>query len=257
MERAETKRASMPLFASRLTCGVAAAVVCLTVATPAAAGELTQVARARPAQSALGRLARYDRYIDYFSSLRYGPTSASTSGAYIRALVMTESAANARALSHKGARGLTQIMPETGRRMAAEIASSGVDYDFVDESKLAAFRPEYLYEPAINILIACHLSAKYDQRYGGRTDLVASAWNAGPHAVKRYGNRPPPYPETRGLLERLHGYMTFFQNGHAPSWSVQRWDTAGFDAPGWDLDYGAAGWDIGWDRPKKPTRKRY
>ncbi len=208
-----------------------------------------------PSQTALTRLANYDHYIEYFTAQRYGEHGNQISPAYIRALILTESAANRYAISPKGARGLTQIMPQTGRMAAAEILASGIDYEYVDEAKLVRLSADALHDPAINLLIACYLSSTYGKRYGGRTDLIAAAWNAGPEAVARYGNRPPPYAETRGLLVRLHDYLTYFQNGLQPTWSYSRWETYGFDAPGWELDYDAPGWDLDWKPPKHPQRK--
>ena len=198
-----------------------------------------------PTQAQLARLSAFDQQIDYFTSLGYGPNGARIPASYVRALALAESDADPRARSHKGARGLTQIMPVTGRKAAFELAASGVDYRFVDESQLKNFKSDYLYDPAINLLICAYLSATYSQKFGGRTDLVASAWNAGVHSVERYGKRPPPYRETRQLLGRVHDYMTYFQGGRHPGWQRGTWNTYGFDAPGWELgdgDVSAPGW---------------
>jgi soluble lytic murein transglycosylase-like protein len=212
----------------------AGAVVCSAIA-PATVAAGRASATIEPPKAALARLALYDELVDYFTDLAYGPSAARIPADYVRALVLAESAAVARARSPKGARGLTQIMPLTGYRAAFAIASTGVDYDHIDERKLHEFKSEYLYDPAINLLICCYLSATYREDYGGRTDLTAAAWNAGPRSVERYGRRPPPYPETRRFLERLQGYMAFFGGGRVPPWPMRSWDAYGFDAPGWHL----------------------
>ncbi len=134
-----------------------------------------------------------------------------------------------------GARGLSQIMLETGQIAGRELHATGVDYQFVDERRLKWLRGEDLYDPAINLLIACYLSATYLERFQGRTDLVVSAWNAGPESVVRYGNRPPPYRETRQLLARVHGYMVHFDDGRQPGWQSATWDVAGRRGTGWGL----------------------
>ena len=203
--------------------------VTLTTAAPAAAMPGSRP----PSDTQLARLGHFSKYIDYFTSLGYGPENARISASYIRALIVAESSADPRARSHKSARGLTQIMLETGRIAAREILACGVDYNFVDEKLLRYLGTEDLYDPAINILIACHLSATYLDRFGGRTDLVVSAWNAGPDSVVRYGNRPPPYTETRQLLARVRGYMTFFDDGSAPGWTTVAWDTKGSRSASW------------------------
>lgn len=203
--------------------------------TPSTAGAGRASAIIEPPKAALTRLALYDELIDYFTDLAYGPSAARIPADYVRALVLAESAAVVRAQSPKGARGLTQIMPLTGYRAAFAIAATGVDYEHIDERKLHEFKSEYLYDPAINLLICCYLSATYREDYGGRTDLTAAAWNAGPRSVERYGRRPPPYPETRRFLARLQGYMAFFSGGRVPPWPMRSWDAYGFDAPGWQL----------------------
>jgi soluble lytic murein transglycosylase-like protein len=171
---------------------------------------------------------------------------------YIRALILTESAAQKYAVSNKGARGLTQIMPETGRLAISDILAEGFDYEYVDEEKLASYNADHLYDPCVNILIACYLGARYHADYSGRSDLSAAAWNAGPEAVAKYGNRIPAYRETRGMVARLVGYLNYLsaypvsstQPGQVPTvasagvnWSDlshSRWDTKGWTDPGWD-----------------------
>ena len=183
---------------------------------------------------------------------------------------MTESAAQKFAVSNKGARGLTQIMPETGRLAINALRDSGADFRYIDESRFSRYNSDLLYDPAVNILIACHLGAIYHADYSGRSDLVAAAWNAGPQAVLRYGYRTPPYQETRGMVHRLVGYLNYFSTtypaapsfrsasasaslpvaasgeavktaGYSPSiasrvtdHSHPRWDTSGWNEPGWD-----------------------
>ena len=102
-------------------------------------------------------------------------------------------------------------MPATASNAAKKLSEEGYDYLYINEKDLAHFSAERLYDPAVNILIACYLSATYHERFAGRTELVAAAWNAGPGAVTRYGNQPPPYRETRALITRILGYMDFFQ----------------------------------------------
>jgi len=168
---------------------------------------------------------------------------------YIRALILTESAAEKFAISSKGARGLTQIMPDTGRLAAQEIVASGLDFDYVDERRLSRYSADMLYDPAINILIACYLGALYHSDYSGRVDLVAAAWNAGPQAVARYGYRTPPYQETQGMVLRLVGFLNYFTatspsptrtrtvpaaTGRYRDLSNPRWNTDDWDRPGWD-----------------------
>ena len=168
----------------------------------------------QPSKTQLVRLHMLRPYIDYFTSLTYGPNNVRVSPDYLMALILTESGGDHWAHSRMGARGLTQIMPATARRAVAEIADQGGDYLYIDERMFDDFSADHLYEPAVNLLIACHLSATYHDRFDGRTDLVAAAWNAGPGSVA--DNQPPPYVETRDLIDRVLAYMEFFASVSAP-----------------------------------------
>jgi soluble lytic murein transglycosylase-like protein len=164
-----------------------------------------------PSAEQLQRLQELEPYVRYFTSLSYGPQRARISSEFIRALILIESGADPEARSPMGARGVAQILPSTGR--AALRALSGTrDFLFVDEKAFHRFEPELLSDPAINILIACYLAATYDEMYDGRTDLVVAAWNAGPGAVARFGNEPPPYRETLKLIKRVEHTMDYLSS---------------------------------------------
>jgi len=163
----------------------------------------------KPTPEQLAQLDELEPYVAYFTSLGYGPDQARVPEAFIRALILTESGADATATSPRGARGLTQIVPSTAKRALTELTDVYSDFDYVDEKNFDKFTADDLHDPALNLLIACHLTANYYAMYKGRTDLVVSAWNAGPGAVAKYGNRPPPFPETRKLIERVRRAMDY------------------------------------------------
>jgi soluble lytic murein transglycosylase-like protein len=197
----------MPVNPAILLCVLAATLFTILPVGPAYAvpsGHYHQ-----PTRTQLDRLNRYEPYVRYFTSLTYGPNHARVSADYIRALILVESAGLRMAESNRGARGLTQILPETALLALAELAREGRNYLYVDERVFRNFDPDDLYDPALNILIACHLSASYHAMYDGDTELIVSAWNAGPGAVARYGNRPPPYNETQGMIGRILRYLVY------------------------------------------------
>ncbi|MDP2880602.1 MAG: lytic transglycosylase domain-containing protein [Azonexus sp.] len=100
--------------------------------------------------------------------------------ALVHAVIRAESAYRPDALSPKGAIGLMQVMPATGRRFGVS------DLD-VPERNLQA-GTTYLR----------HLLDRFDS-----VPLALAAYNAGEGAVSRFGNRIPPYPETQGYVQGI------------------------------------------------------
>ncbi|MGB3243397.1 MAG: lytic transglycosylase domain-containing protein [Sulfitobacter sp.] len=95
-------------------------------------------------------------------------------------LVQQESGWNPKAVSHAGAMGLAQLMPQTAVRLRVD--------------------PQ---DPAQNLEGgARYLAQQY--RTFGTWRLALAAYNAGPGAVKKYGG-VPPYAETRNYVKVIHG----------------------------------------------------
>jgi soluble lytic murein transglycosylase-like protein len=102
----------------------------------------------------------------------------------IVAVARAESSFDPFAVSHKGAVGLMQLMPDTARRY-------GVINRFnVDQNLEAGVK---------------HLSYLYE-KYKKNISLTLAAYNAGEEAVKKY-NGIPPYRETRAYVRRAMKYM--------------------------------------------------
>lgn len=96
----------------------------------------------------------------------------------VHALIQVESAYHSRAVSRKGARGLMQLLPSTGRQ-----------YGALD-----------LFDPRVNLDAGVrHLKSLLD-----RFDLplALAAYNAGAGAVTRFGGIPP-FRETRTYVTRI------------------------------------------------------
>lgn len=95
-----------------------------------------------------------------------------------RANIAIESAFDVAALSHAGAIGLGQLMPETARNL-------GVDPN----------------DPAQNLDGSARYLLAQLQRFK-TPELALAAYNAGPEAVARYGGIPP-YPETQAHVRKV------------------------------------------------------
>ena len=102
----------------------------------------------------------------------------------VGALVHVESAYQTQARSPKGALGLMQIMPATGARYGV-----GAARDLLD--------------PATNIDVGTRYLRDLHEMFDGRVELILAAYNAGEGAVKRYGNRIPPYRETQDYVRKI------------------------------------------------------
>lgn len=106
----------------------------------------------------------------------------------VLSIVMAESNFDDRALSHKGAIGLMQLMPATARM----------------------HNVSNLYDPAQNVYGGVrHLKSLID-RFQGNLLLAIAAYNAGAAAVRKY-NSIPPYPETKAYVHRVLAYYRFYR----------------------------------------------
>ncbi|MEW5765489.1 MAG: lytic transglycosylase domain-containing protein [Acidobacteriota bacterium] len=103
----------------------------------------------------------------------------------VAALVEAESDFRPNVLSKKGAVGLMQLMPDTAKRFGC------ADPWDLDQ----------------NIQGGTAFLAFLHERFEGDIPLILAGYNAGEDAVRKYGNRIPPYAETvRYVFSILHNY---------------------------------------------------
>ena len=101
---------------------------------------------------------------------------------YLIFLVMEqESHFNTGAVSPKGARGLMQLMPGTAARFGVRRA----------------------HDAAQNISGGTRYLRELLNRFNNRVDLVLASYNAGEGAVAKFGNKVPPYKETRNYVKKI------------------------------------------------------
>jgi len=99
----------------------------------------------------------------------------------VRAVVQVESGFNPFAQSPKGAKGLMQLMPAT----------------------MVQFGVRNPYNPVENIRAGTAYLRQLLERYDNNEQLALAAYNAGPKAVDRYGEKVPPYRETQNYVKKI------------------------------------------------------
>ena len=109
--------------------------------------------------------------------------------ALLHAVISTESGYEPRAVSPKGAIGLMQLMPATGKRLGAG----------------------NLTDPAQNIDAGAHYLRDLLRQFDNDLQLVLAAYNAGENAVLRHGKHIPPYRKTRQYVPRVLALYKKFQ----------------------------------------------
>jgi soluble lytic murein transglycosylase-like protein len=129
---------------------------------------------------------------------------------FVYSIMRQESAFDANAESYVGAKGLLQLMPATGKRVAAWL---GVTLN----------SPEELFNPGLNIKLGVKYMQVLFKNWKGNIVLVASEYNAGPKPAHRWKKLFEKYPfdlaiesisygETRHYVKRVQGNLNNFLN---------------------------------------------
>lgn len=135
-------------------------------------------------------MERSPGYLEVKNDLYEASASYGVDVHLIKAVVAAESAFNHKAVSHKGAIGLMQIMPATARRYGVRPASGvAVERQLVD--------------PVLNIHTGTRYLSDLLKMFDGQTELAVAAYNAGEGAVKKAGNRIPNYKETQQYVSKV------------------------------------------------------
>jgi len=130
------------------------------------------------------RLAKYAPTIQECSKRHNVPVEL------ICGVILQESGGNHKAVSHAGAKGLMQLMPGTARRF-------GVTNSF-DAKQNIEGGTKYL-----RFLL---------DRFNGNYKLALAGYNAGEANVEKYGNKIPPFAETKAYVPNVLGYADAIWN---------------------------------------------
>lgn len=133
--------------------------------------------------------------INWSNQKRYAALVTQTAQTYqldealLHAVISTESGYEPGALSKKGAIGLMQVMPGTGKRYGARD----------------------LHDPTQNLASGARYLRDLLRQFNNDLPLALAAYNAGENAVLRHGNRIPPYRETQQYVPRVLALYKKFQ----------------------------------------------
>ncbi len=105
----------------------------------------------------------------------------------ILAVIKQESSFDSCAVSPKGALGLMQITPSTGRSLSSEDLNC-----------------ENLIDARTNVLCGTKYLQQLFERFKNK-DLALAAYNAGPANVEKY-NGIPPFTETQNYIKKVNSY---------------------------------------------------
>jgi len=127
--------------------------------------------------------AALSRAVRYHPAIRAAATRNSIDPRLLWTIGYLESRFQPRVVSRKGARGMMQFIPATGRRYGL-------------------LTPRDLHDPLLSIDAAARYVRDLNAMFGGRIDLVLAGYNAGENAVISSRYRVPPYRQTRSYVAR-------------------------------------------------------
>ena len=121
------------------------------------------------------KVSRYDRL------LRQAAEHYGLPFAFLKAVAKVESNFNPRAVSHAKAKGLMQMIDPTAEKMMVSDP----------------------FDPAQSIFGGARYLRILANQFNGNLELTLAAYNAGPHRVRKAGNRVPEIRETQRYVSRV------------------------------------------------------
>jgi transglycosylase-like protein with SLT domain len=144
------------------------------------------------------------RHVPFGSVIYSEARKNNVSPVLVAAVARAESSFSSTARSHRGAIGVMQLLPRTGRWLGATDLTN----------------------PVQNIVAGAKYLGYLNDRFDGNEEHVIAAYNAGEGNVRRFGG-VPPFAETRDYIQRVHRFqrdllegMTGRQTARRHRWSV-------------------------------------
>ncbi len=123
----------------------------------------------------------HNKYQRYHKLIQEVAERTQVEPALLHAIIQAESSYNPRARSPRGAVGLMQLMPATARRFGVKNRT----------------------DPAANIYGGARYLRYLLKMFNNNKKLAIASYNAGEFAVKRYGNKVPPYKQTQKYVTKV------------------------------------------------------
>lgn len=159
-------------------------------------------------------LFNFDNIAKYFYPFPYQDATFFYANKYhvdpflLAAIMKAESNFNNQAVSNRGARGLMQIMPETGQWIARQIGEPAINM-------------EKLLDPETSIKLGAWYIADLGKEFNGDIVLILAAYNGGRGNVKDWLDRKNlsggaekideiPFPETRLYVRKVLLYQHIY-----------------------------------------------
>jgi soluble lytic murein transglycosylase len=154
-----------------------------------------------PVESAPAEFWKFAFPLPYRADLERFAKQNSLDPFLVAALIRQESEFNPKAISRANARGLTQILPGTGRELSRKL-------------KMKAFGTPSLFVPAVNLQLGTFYLKSIVDNLGGRWEAALAAYNAGPSRARAWSSwgefREPaefietvPFAETRNYIQTV------------------------------------------------------
>lgn len=146
--------------------------------------------------------------LQYIDQIRQYSAEYDLEPAFVAGVICTESKFKPEAVSRAGARGLMQIMPETGAEIAAALGE--------------AYSVDNLFDPETSIRYGCYYLRQQLDRFDQNKAVTLAAYNAGPNKaalwLSEYGLDSRgriayiPYEETRNYVNRVLQAQENYEN---------------------------------------------
>ncbi|MCI5772529.1 MAG: lytic transglycosylase domain-containing protein [Clostridiales bacterium] len=186
--RRHARRSGMPLWQVLVLCSLALGVALSAFSFARGAAQLGDLRAERQRAQEEYQTMVNRHIVKYRDLITYWSAVYDLNPAYVAAVIYRESHYDPDAVSRVGARGLMQLMPDTGSWMAEKAGLK----DYTDDA---------LFDPETNIRLGCrylnYLSGKFD----GDPILVACSYHAGAGNVQSWLNKYSSDGKTLTLSE--------------------------------------------------------